>query len=272
MYDNVYRFTPSLWFRYRGYKFVSFSKIIHQMLLRLGIRSLHIQYFVDPLALPRKKSAEGISCYFWERTKYINWKTIKKLIGTHTIDRFFLMQDKDPGQPQLSLQPEELTKYKIVPVRWSDTREEYLETLKLANVYFAPRLYEGIGMTFLEAMAMGLCVIAPDRPVMNEYIKNGQNGILYDPTYPKEIDFSDINEIGYRARDFMLEGHNKWQSNLQALFSFLDEPIDPAKEKPPFFSIFYHAFLALLHRLYLTTSDNIYRLKLFLLAFTGKSE
>ena len=34
-------------------------------------------------------------------------------------------------------------------------------------------------MAFLEAMAMGMCVVAENQPTANEYILSGQNGILY---------------------------------------------------------------------------------------------
>ena len=34
-------------------------------------------------------------------------------------------------------------------------------------------------MAFLEAMAMGKCVVANDDATMNEYIRDGKNGILF---------------------------------------------------------------------------------------------
>ena len=49
-----------------------------------------------------------------------------------------------------------------------------------ANVYFAPRLEEGIGQTFLEAIRWGRCVVAADNRTINEYIIHGVNGLLYD--------------------------------------------------------------------------------------------
>ncbi len=65
----------------------------------------------------------------------------------------------------------------IFPVSsWFRDAGEYLDMLAAANVFFAPRRAEGIGMSFLEAMAMGLCVVAPRGPTMSEYIENGRNG------------------------------------------------------------------------------------------------
>jgi glycosyltransferase involved in cell wall biosynthesis len=43
----------------------------------------------------------------------------------------------------------------------------------------APRRYEGIGMAFLEAMAMEMCVVAENQSTANEYILSGKNVILY---------------------------------------------------------------------------------------------
>lgn len=64
--------------------------------------------------------------------------------------------------------------------------------IQKSALYFAPRKYEGIGMSFLEAMASGRCVIAPDYPTMNEYIKNGETGYLYNFKRPQKIKFDDI--------------------------------------------------------------------------------
>src|SRR6202012_2876394 len=37
---------------------------------------------------------------------------------------------------------------------------------------------EGVGITFLEAMARGCAVVAYDAPTMNEYIESGKTGVL----------------------------------------------------------------------------------------------
>ena len=56
--------------------------------------------------------------------------------------------------------------------------EEYMDHLSRCNIFIAPRLYEGIGLTFLEAMANGMVVLSPNSPTMNEYIQNNINGVF----------------------------------------------------------------------------------------------
>ena len=56
--------------------------------------------------------------------------------------------------------------------------KQYLEHLSKCNIFIVPRLYEGIGLTFLEAMASGMVVLSSNFPTMNEYIQNNINGIF----------------------------------------------------------------------------------------------
>lgn len=95
------------------------------------------------------------------------------------------------------------------------SRQDYLRDLGKFQVYFAPRKYEGIGMTFLEAMAMGMCVIAENAPTANEYIISGRNGILYggwgDKIYalpPRPM--RELQQMGMEARKTMHHVHQTW--------------------------------------------------------------
>ena len=66
-------------------------------------------------------------------------------------------------------------------------RADYLARLASCGVVLAPRRKEGIGMAFLEAMAMGKCVVAHDDATMNEYIVDGESGLLVDFDRPARI-------------------------------------------------------------------------------------
>ncbi len=107
----------------------------------------------------------------------------------------------------------------------------YREALLKSNVFFSPRMREGIGMAFLEAMASGLCVVAPDFPTMNEYIANGTNGILYSLDQTSPLDFSRAQDMGARARETVERGFADWQSSLADLKEFLVTPM-PRSESP----------------------------------------
>ena len=94
-------------------------------------------------------------------------------------------------------------------------RQNYLRELEKFHVYFAPRKYEGIGMTFLEAMAMGMCVVAENAPTANEYILSGKNGILYGGQegklyLPIRRSTRELCHLGMEARKTVRQIHTGW--------------------------------------------------------------
>ena len=103
-------------------------------------------------------------------------------------------------------------------------KDEYLKEVAESQVFFAPRLYEGIGMAFIEAMAMGKCVVAPNNPTMSEYITHGYNGLLYNPKDPQPLDFSNIETICANARNYVSEGFAHWPASQQQMITFIAEP------------------------------------------------
>lgn len=75
--------------------------------------------------------------------------------------------------------------------RWvSQTRCFFGNAINEKAIFIAPRDYEGIGLSFLEAMAMGKAVVGVNNPTMNEYIADGKIKYFFDLDNIKEIDFS----------------------------------------------------------------------------------
>jgi len=107
---------------------------------------------------------------------------------------------------------------------WFEDKNEYLNLVRDSNIFFAPRLYEGIGMSFLEAMSMGKCVVAPGNPTMNEYITHNKTGLLYDPNDPQPLDFSIAESLGKNARKYIEESYKKWNFNKNELMNFIETP------------------------------------------------
>jgi hypothetical protein len=70
-------------------------------------------------------------------------------------------------------------------------------------------------MAFLEAMAMGMCVVAENQPTANEYILSGQNGILYggdqEKIYPpRRVESAEMARMGREARETIRRIHEMW--------------------------------------------------------------
>jgi len=65
--------------------------------------------------------------------------------------------------------------------------EEALEALAAADVIAVPSIYEPFGMAVLEGMAAGKPVVATKTGGIPEIIEHGKNGILVEPSNPKQL-------------------------------------------------------------------------------------
>lgn len=78
----------------------------------------------------------------------------------------------------------------------------------------------------LEAMARGQCVIAANRPTMNEYITHEDTGLLYEPETPKQIELAAGASCGQRAHEQVTQGHARWQSESSDILPFILQRIE----------------------------------------------
>jgi hypothetical protein len=214
----------AFWQPFQGSKVLSFSTSVHTLVTGFGIVSHHARYFPD--VPPEPVTREGLHGFFWlRRERELGWDVVRKLIGSMRFDSFQLHLVGDPGFPPVQLPPaEDMESQNITVSTWFDRRVEFDDVVRRANVYFAPRVAEGIGQTFLEAMARGQCVVAADNPTMNEYIVHGVNGLLYDHELPTPLDFSLARRLGQEARSGMIAGRVRWEAGEDALVRFLLAP------------------------------------------------
>jgi hypothetical protein len=144
------------------------------------------------------------------------------LVGDSKLSWINLHQAPDLVSPPATEIPRtDQESYRLRFSAWSEDRSTYDEALREAGIYFAPRLYEGIGMSFLEAMAMGKAVVAADRPTMNEYLTHNVNGYLFDPEDPHPIPLSRFREMGKAARETVERGHRRWLLSREKIGSWL---------------------------------------------------
>jgi glycosyltransferase involved in cell wall biosynthesis len=69
----------------------------------------------------------------------------------------------------------------------SVAREKMAELFRLANVAVSASLHDGTPNTLLEAMACGCFPVAGDIESVREWITDGENGLLCDPTDPESL-------------------------------------------------------------------------------------
>ncbi|MEI8061185.1 MAG: glycosyltransferase [Candidatus Berkelbacteria bacterium] len=197
---------------------VCFSKKLFLRLKLLGFRCQYFQYFMNPEDFPAVDDYKTKRVFFWDRGA-INFDDVKKIIGQQKIDQLVLMVNPDPGMNNKLPTKNDIKKYNIKIINGHASQQKYRQLLQKSNIFIAPRRKEGIGMSFLEAMTFGQCIIAFNESTMNEYIESGKNGILVND-YDSEVDLSDFSKLGKNSRKFCLDGYREWSSKRQNIVKF----------------------------------------------------
>jgi glycosyltransferase involved in cell wall biosynthesis len=221
MYDAVGSMDFSWWRRYENLKIVCFSKTLHEKLKKWRLTSMYIQYFPAVREFIPGKEDE---VFFWQRLTNININTVARLFRKDNL-KIHIHRGIDPNHKFVQPSKEDEKKFHISYSDWFESRDEMLENIggliKQKGIYIAPRELEGIGHSFLEAMAMGKAVIAVDNPTMNEYIEHGKTGYLFDLSKPKKIDLSNIENVQNNAYEFMKAGRKKWEKDKIKIIDFI---------------------------------------------------
>jgi len=221
MYDNSHYIKNEYWIKLTPYKFINFSKKLHDQFNKIGLNSIYIQYFCQPKENLVIRKKERLNGFFWQRYNRINWNHISSIIKHAPFEKIHIHKAIDPpGYEFYPPDEHEMSRYNISISEWYENHLEYLNAVEKCDVFFVPRRYEGIGMSFIEAMAMGKCVVAPNLPTMNEYIKHGVNGLLYNLEILKPLSFENISIISKNAYESVKSGYKKWKTDQDRILSF----------------------------------------------------
>ena len=96
-------------------------------------------------------------------------------------------------------------------------KEDIYELLTNASAFCLPSYCEGVPMSILEAMAFGLPVVASKVGGVPDIIKNGENGLLFEPGNTKELkeklfmllDDDELRKkLGENAKAYVQEKHS----------------------------------------------------------------
>jgi len=227
MYDDCPK-DHDFWIAYRGFKVLCFSSALADLLEPWGLECLRVSYR-PPVPSTQASFVGGLRGFFWPRTDQLDWRQIGPLASTTAWESFHLHTAHAPATAVLPL-PGQIQASDFVQTDWFDRPEDYQSALSRVNVFFAPRLSEGIGMAFLEALALGQCVVAPDLPTANQYIVSGTDGILFDPDQPQPLDLSNASSWGGAARTAAEQGRREWERGLPVVRAFLENlPAEPRR-------------------------------------------
>lgn len=207
-----------------------FSRKQYERVRSWGLDCFFARYFPEPVG-PRTWEAGQVNGSFWWRLEALPLDTILKLAGDQ-LNRLHVHLGADPDQV-IDEAACARAKVPLQITRWGEDRSAYASASADSQIVFAPRLKEGIGMSFLEAMAAARVVVAPDDATMNEYLTDGVTGFLYDPADPAEIPLNESLEVGRRARESILNGKRKWEGDQRDVLDWIEARSVQPKEVFP---------------------------------------
>jgi glycosyltransferase involved in cell wall biosynthesis len=156
----------------------------------------------------------------WERGA-VSFAAVKKLFKPEQVDKVLLMRRSEENIQYSPISQEDICSYKVEIHESGFLPEaEYRKILEEPGVYIAPRFKEGIGMSFLEQMAMGKCIIAHHDSTMDEYITDGGNGLLVDMRNPRPVESEKIEKARLNARKSIVAFNEKWEHDKEKILQF----------------------------------------------------
>jgi hypothetical protein len=230
MLDNCPR-EKDFWARYVGCRVLCFSRALAELLQGFGLMVFTVQYFPPVPAAGVDWEGPGLKAFFWPRKQEVSWSQVKPLLAGNRLTGVHLHITKNVSEVHLGITEEEERAFAISTSSWFDSAEDYLKLLRQHQVFIASRREEGIGLSFLEALGLGMAVIAPDNPTMNEYICSGFNGYLYDPENPVAPSLENAKTWAEEARRLCCQGREQWLHSIPGMINFLISP-GPSRRIP----------------------------------------
>ena len=225
-----------IWREYRDFQIISFSRKVHEELKAYGYSSHCFQYFPEPPA--QWETGDSHAAFFWQRITTVNVLVFQKLMRNYPLTELHLHRALDPGEQYVPLPYPLQGDMRIFHSSWFEHKEDMLRDLDRCGIYFASRHCEGIGLSYLEAMARGRCVIAPDETTFNEYIIPGKTGFLYPDQSgaqlkPLEISGEQVRQIQQNTRQYMQDGYREWCGKRNSILTLVETApeLDTARQK-----------------------------------------
>ncbi|HLB55909.1 MAG TPA: glycosyltransferase [Coxiellaceae bacterium] len=221
MYDFSVSWDAIKWLDCIDLKILCPTKKMHSELCEFGLNSFYIKYYPEPYDfIPGNLK----NVFLWQRVNDININLILKLLQQHAIEKIHLHRALDPHNNFVEPSKAEIAKYNITFSDWFQNQNQYIDCIRNAGIYIAPRLREGGAAAFIDGMKMGKIVVAHNDGAMNEYIEHGVNGILFDVNNAQIINFDeyDIPAMQKNAFQSVIDGRKKWLESIENILSFID--------------------------------------------------
>lgn len=224
MYDGCRQLPLEFWRDLCGMRVLAFSLPVYDVAQAGGCDAQYCQYWPAPAveAPIRKSPGQG---FYWYRRDEVDLSTLSRICSSYGIETLRVLYKPDPNVP--SPVPKALFARALpVPVdwvRWEPSRIAQLQNVAKAEYYVASRSFEGIGLSFLDAMAVECCVIAPANPTYTDYIVSGITGYLFDQSTGILPERRDLQDVRGAARRSVVAGRSRWLSGRSRLVKWLQD-------------------------------------------------
>lgn len=192
---------------------INFSKNLHYKFINLNLNSNYLKYY------PETKSSTVLkiknSVFFWERDVFqISCEdVIQRLGSTFNFNLHGINQER---------KTEILEKFKNHEICFSnriESKGDFLQFLAKFEFFVAPRLTEGIGMSFLDAMSVGCIPVGVMNPTFSEYVESSLNGFELSSFSTSLNKITDLEFIRSNIRNDLSEGANKFAEDIDLLIN-----------------------------------------------------
>ncbi|PJI55307.1 hypothetical protein CTI14_06020 [Methylobacterium radiotolerans] len=225
MYDGSGWLPDEHWRLNRQARYINFSQSLHARITSLGCESLLLKFAPDPSKYKKQTDFESLRLFFWNRLpgSPVNCERVGRLLKGQLESCHIHLSRDDGLPPETGL--ERFFDCSITTSEWFENKSELEAILDHCNVFIAPRVAEGIGHAFLEAMARGMIVLAWDMPTHSEYISTWYNGILYHPeTDHIELRSGpDLSLMGAQARFAIEQDFREWEARKTKIVDYVQE-------------------------------------------------
>lgn len=225
MFDGSGVLPDNHWSFLSDVRFINFSVDLHEKARKGGAKSIYIKYFPEPYQ--PVEFGKGLRGFFWRRRPEhgLDIGLIDKIFGASLTSLHIHDVPDTAAGKAISLNTDGL-RYPVTRSTWFDDVSEMHAVLDRCNFYIAPRLSEGIGMGFLEAMGRGMLVAAHDAPTHNEYILSWVNGILFNMGSESVGEIAMPERIAKRAHATAVLGWQNWAEQQEEIFDFIETADD----------------------------------------------
>ncbi len=226
MFDAVFRLGPDFWQSLKQIKVICFSRALQAICLTHRLDSFFIQYYPEGVELaPGGYCAKSL--FFWQRRASPNWETVTSILPASQFDHMHHHVALDPGfdvptERMVHPNASDIASGRVSSSDWFPEKAELTEKLNRCNLFFLPREREGIGMSFLDAMSMGLIPVGFDHPTYNEYVVDGLNGFIVGKN--QQLVLPDLQPIALSMMHYIIKGRTNYLRRLKALDTFFLRP------------------------------------------------